>query len=312
VISVVPTYRRTGSALHAARPSVAIFFCAACCVPAVVFDNPIVVLASIGAATAAALAAKVGHELAHAARLALPLAALVALINPLVSQQGLTVLVDGPVVPVMGNVDITLEAVVWGAVAGLRVLAVFAAFALYSACVDPDDVLRLFGRVAPRSALTASLATRTVPVLGRDAARMAEAYSLRATSRGERPRGRRESLHRAARLTRALGAGALERSIELASALEVRGYAGARRLPRKDRPWSRHDTSFALAASAIVLVAIAGRLAGLAGFHAYPLVELESARPDLALALAIPVIAVAPFVGAAWTRRSLRRRYAHA
>jgi len=59
VISVVPTYRRTGSALHAARPSVAIAFCAACCVPAVVFDNPIVVLASIGAATGVALAAKV-------------------------------------------------------------------------------------------------------------------------------------------------------------------------------------------------------------------------------------------------------------
>jgi energy-coupling factor transport system permease protein len=275
------------------------------------FDNPIVVLASIIAAMGVALAAKVGHELARAARLALPLAALVAVINPLVSQQGLTVLVDGPVVPVIGNVDITLEAVVWGTVAGLRVLAVFAAFALYSACVDPDDVLRLLGRVAPRSALTASLATRTVPVLGRDAERMAEAYALRATSRGG-ARGRRESLHRAAKLTRALGAGALERSIELASALEVRGYAGARRLPRKDQPWSRHDFSFALGAIAIVLLAIAGRLAGVAGFEAYPLVSLESAPTDIAFALSIPVIAVAPFVSAAWTRRSARRRYAHA
>jgi energy-coupling factor transport system permease protein len=312
VISVVPTYRRTGSALHAARPSVAIAFCAACCVPAVVFDNPIVVLASIGAATGVALAAKVGHELARAARLGLPLAVLVAAINPLVSQQGLTVLVDGPVVPVIGNVDITLEAVVWGAVAGLRVLAVFAAFALYSACVDPDDVLKLFGRIAPRSALTASLATRTVPVLARDAERMAEAYALRATASGARTRSRRESLHRAAKLTRALGAGALERSIELASALEVRGYAGARRFPRNDRPWSRHDFSFALGASAIVVIAIAGRLAGLAGFEAYPLVSLESAAPDIAFALSIPLIAVAPFVSAAWTRRSVRRRYAHA
>lgn len=308
----VPTYRRTGSALHAARPGVAIAFCGACCVPAVLFDNPIVLLASIGAIVGVGLAARVGGELARAARLALPLALLVALVNPLVSQRGLTVLVDGPVVPVLGNVDITLEALVWGAVAGLRVLAVIGAFALYSASVDPDDVLRLVGRVAPRSALTASLAARAVPVLGRDAERMAVAYRLRATSRPGASRGRRESLDKAAKLTRALGAGALERSVEMASALEVRGYGGTRRLPRKDIPWSRHDTSFALGASLIVLFAVAGRLAGLAGFEAYPLLVLESGPADLAFAGSIPLLALAPFAGAAWSRHSVRRRYAHA
>jgi energy-coupling factor transport system permease protein len=291
---------------------VAIAFCAACCLPALMFDNPIVLLATIGAIAAAGFTAGVGSELARAARLGLPLAALVALINPLVSQQGLTVLVDGPVVPVLGNVDITLEAIVWGAVAGLRVLAVFAAFALYSACVDPDEVLRLVGRVAPRSALTASLATRTVPLLGRDAERMAEAYELRATSGGSAPRGRRGSLERAAKLTRALGAGALERSVELASALEVRGYAGSRRLARRDVPWSRHDFSFLLAALAIVLVAAGVRLAGLAGFEAYPLLELESAPADLGFAFSIPLLALMPFASAAWSRRTIRRRYAHA
>ena len=48
-----------------------------------------------------------------------------------------------------------------------------------SVAVDPDALLRLFRRVSYRSALTASLATRLVPVLARDAARMSEAARCR-------------------------------------------------------------------------------------------------------------------------------------
>jgi energy-coupling factor transport system permease protein len=311
MIGAVPTYRRTGSALHAARPGVAIAFCAACCVPALLYGHPLVLGASIAALVAAALAAGVGRELTRAARFALPLALLVTLINPLVSQQGLTVLLDGPIVPVVGNLDMTLEALVFGAVAGLRVLVVIGAFALYSACVDPDQVLRLVGRLAPRSALTASLATRAVPVLGRDAERLSQAYGLRAPAGHASARGRRATLRRTALLTRALGAGALERSVELASALEVRGYAGTRRLARTRVPWSRHDRAFALAAAAIVLVALVGKLAGLAGFEPYPLIRLESRPADLALALSLPPLALAPFARAVAGTRALLRRPLH-
>jgi energy-coupling factor transport system permease protein len=311
-VIAVPTYRRTGSALHAARPGVAIFFCTACGLPALLFESPLVLGASIAAIVGVGLAAGVGRELARAARLALPLALLVAVVNPLVSQQGLTVLIDGPVVPVLGNADVTLEALVFGVVAALRVLVVIGAFALYSACVDPDEVLRLVGRVAPRSALTASLATRTVPVLGRDAERLAEAYGLRATSAGRRGEGhRRAAMRRAVELTRALAAGSLERSIDLAAALEVRGYSGAHRLARSDAPWSRHDFSFALAAVGTALVAAGGTAAGLAGFDAYPLLRLETDPAAFGFAASLPVLALAPFASAASRRHSLRRA-AHA
>jgi energy-coupling factor transport system permease protein len=306
VIGAVPVYRRTGSALHAARPGVAIAYCAACGTPAVLFDSPLVLAAALACVLGAGLAAGVSAELARAARLGIPLALLVTLVNPLVSQQGLTVLIDGPIVPVLGNLDVTLEALVFGAVSGLRVLVVIEVFALYSACVDPDDVLRLVGRVAPRSALTASLATRTVPMLGRDAIRLAEAYELRAVPAGRPGGGRRVSLERSAKLVRALGAGALERSVELAAALEVRGYGGARRLAPRRLPWSRHDLSFALAGFAIVLAAVGGRLAGLDGFNAYPLLEIDASPGDLGFAALLPVLALTPFAVAIRRRRMLR------
>jgi energy-coupling factor transport system permease protein len=289
----VATYQRTGSALHAARTGVGIAYCAAVALPAFLFESPIVLTGSLAAVVAVALRARVGRELARAAALAVPLALVVALINPIVSQQGLTVLFDGPSVPVLGNVDVTLEALVYGAVAGLRVLVVVLSFALYSACVDPDQVLRLVGRVAPRSALTASLATRAVPLLGRDGRRLAEAYRLRAGVRPpERMRGR---LERAATLTRALGAGALERSVELAAALEVKGYGTLGRFPPIRGPWSRHDRRFALAAGALTVLAVGGALAGVASFDPYPLVTIDAGSADFAFAAALVLIALVPF-----------------
>jgi energy-coupling factor transport system permease protein len=289
----VPTYRRAGSALHATRTGVGIVYCAALVLPAALFQSPIVLGGSLAAVVATALCAGVGRELARAAAIGMPLALLVALINPIVSQQGLTVLVDGPIVPVLGNVDVTLEALVYGAVAGLRVLDVVLAFALYSACIDPDQVLRLAGRLAPRSALTASLATRSVPMLGRDGRRLAEAYTLRAGARS--PARLRDRVHRAATLTRALGAGALERSVELAAALEVKGYGALGRFPASHAPWSRQDHAFALGAFAIALLCATARIFGIAGFEPYPLVHLDIGPADLAFAGTLPLLAVAPF-----------------
>ena len=66
----------------------------------------------------AGLAAGVGAELRSAARFAVPLAVMVAAINPLVSREGLTLIVQGPTVPLYGTLDVTLEAVVFGVPCG--------------------------------------------------------------------------------------------------------------------------------------------------------------------------------------------------
>jgi energy-coupling factor transport system permease protein len=290
----VASYLRTGSPLHVVRTGVGIAYCAALALPAFVFESPIVLAGSLFGLAVAALGARVGRELLKAAAFGVPLALLVVMVNPLVSQQGLTVLVDGPSVPVLGNVDVTLEALVYGAVAGLRVLVVLLAFALYSACVDPDRVLRMVARVAPRSALTASLATRSVPLLVRDGRRLSEAYVLRA---GARPAGgARERLDRAATLTRALGAGALERSVELAAALEVRGYGRLGRFPADGGPWSRQDRAFALAALTVAAACLAAAAAGLASFEPYPLLRIEAGWTDVAFSCVLPLLAVLPFL----------------
>ena len=120
----------------------------------------------------------------------------------------------------------------YGGLTGLRVVVIVVALGLLSAAVDPDELLRVFRRVSYRSALTASLANRLVPVLARDATRMSDAARCR-----PRPPGRLA-------VVRAALAGALDRSVDVAAALEVRGYALGGRPPRRRRPWSRHDLRF--------------------------------------------------------------------
>jgi energy-coupling factor transport system permease protein len=307
VSGFLPTYRRTGSPLHAARASIAAAYVTAICALVLIYDHPLVLGATLVAVIAAGRAAGVGAELARAAKLALPLALLVALINPLVSQEGLTVLVQGGAVPVLGRLDITLEALVYGALTGLRVLVLVLAFGLYSATVNPDEVLRLFGSLSMRSSLTATLATRLVPVLGRDAQRLSDAYELRAERPATAGRGRR--MRRGAILTRALAAGALERAVDLAAAMEVRGYAAARgrRRARVRTAWSVHDVAFFGAALTIAFLALAGVAGGIARFDPYPTLQAEF---DLALtvfALATVGLVLLPFwISARWRARIAR------
>jgi energy-coupling factor transport system permease protein len=281
---MVPTYRPGASALHAARAGVAAAFCGALALAAALYANPIVLASVLTAIVLAGVAAGVGRELWLSLRLALPFVLLVAIVNPLVYQGGDTLLFRGG--EILGRrVDITLEAAVQGGLAGLRIAAIVVAFGLLSAAVDPDELLRLFRRVSYRSALTASLATRLVPVLERDALRRGDAARCR-----PQPPGRLA-------MARLVLAGTLDRAVDMAAALEVRGYALAGRPVAERRTWSRHDVRVGLAALAIATVALSAKLAGAGAVDCYPTVDVDTGSLTLALAVALPLLALSPFVG---------------
>jgi hypothetical protein len=114
----------------------------------------------------AAAGARVADRVLLALAFALPFAVVIALINPLVVRDGLTVIARFGSVPVLGRLDVTAEATAYGGVLALRALVVIGCFALHSAAVDPDDLLRAFRRVSFRSALAAALAVRPAKVYG--------------------------------------------------------------------------------------------------------------------------------------------------
>jgi energy-coupling factor transport system permease protein len=296
--------RRSASPLHAARAAVGCALCAVLGLTTLLFDSPLVLGAVTASALAAGTAAGAGRQLRRALLLALPFALVIALLNPLVTRNGLTVIARLGEAPVLGRVDVTLEALVYGCVLGLRALALILCCALYAAVVDPDEVLRMFRRVSFRSALTATLATRMVPVLQRDGRRMADAQRCRP---GEAP-------SRVA-LVRAVAAGALDRAVDVAAALEVRGYGTARRPPRVRAPWSRHDVAFAAVTAALLVLVVGARVVDVAAFEVYPTLHGDWGAATWLLSAALVLLPLLPFLdrrgiepravalAAAWGRR---------
>jgi energy-coupling factor transport system permease protein len=281
------TYRRLDSPLHAARAAVGCAYCLAVAIVALVSDHPVVLAAALLAVCLAGVLAGVGRELRRAAIFGIPLALMIAAINPFVVREGLTVIARFGEVPGLGRFDVTLEATVYGGVLGLRALVIVLAAALYSAAVDPDEVLRMFRPVSMRSALTATIATRMVPVLARDGRRLADAQRCRPD--GPAPRHL---------LVRAVATNALDRALDVAATLELRGFGA--RLPgvaggRARRPWSRHDVAFMLAAAALIGLATFARLSGATPFDAYPRLETSVGAHEAIVCTALLAVALLPF-----------------
>lgn len=283
--------------LQAASPAAAVAYLGALVAVAFLYSSPLV-LAAVG--TAAALAgwlAGAGGAVRAALRMGLALALLIVVVNALVVSRGETVLLRLGELPLLGRVDVTGEALAAGATIGLRAAVAMVAFGVYSACVDPDRVLRALRPLAGRSALTAALISRLVPVAAADAARLREAGKLRGPAAA--PLGR-------AALARRLLTGSLDRAVDVAATLELRGYALERPCrgaaegfsdpgaPRSFRYGSRFDLRFYATGAAVLGAAVAGKLLGADRFGAYPTVELGFGAGVLALSTLIVLAGLAP------------------
>lgn len=149
----------------------------------------------------------------------------VFVVSPLVATIGSHVLWSGPTIPVFGRIDVTSEELHEALFQGLRLTAVALAFSAYALLLDHDRLVQSAG-FARRSVLAVALATRLVPTLERDAVGLVEALR----GRGVEVTGVRGR----ARLLSPLLAGSLERALNLAEAMEARGYGrpGGTRSPK--------------------------------------------------------------------------------
>jgi energy-coupling factor transport system permease protein len=277
-------YERRPSPLHAARAWVGAAWCVTLGLVALSTEHPVVLVVLLASVLGAAAAARVGRRVALALAWGVPFAVVIAVVNALVTRDGVTVLVRGWTLPALGQLDITLEAAVYSAILGLRFLVVIGCAGLLAAAVDPDELLRAVRRVSVRSGVTAAVAMRLVPVLARDARRLADA---RRTLGGD-------DEQRVAVL-RAVTAGALDRATDVAATLEVRGFALATRPGRERRPWSRHDLAFAASAVALAALGIAAAAGDWAAFRAFPRLGPALGGDAAALGVALAACVLLPF-----------------
>jgi energy-coupling factor transport system permease protein len=167
--------------------------------------------------------------------------------TPFVESIGYHVWWSGPVVPVLGRLDVTSEEVRNGATQALRLAAVMLAFLPYALLLDHDRLVS-GATLFRRSALAVALATRLVPTLERDAAGMVDALR----GRGVEVSGARGW----ARLVSPLVAGSLERGLNLAEAMEARGFGRPGRTRPPKPPWTVREYGSLVVATSLVTGAL--------------------------------------------------------
>ena len=237
-------------------------------------SDPLVLLAATFGAALAGLGCRADRAVWFSLKLGATLAISMTVINALVTDRGATVLARLGHWPLLGRVDITLEAIAAGGIIGLRVLSTMVVIGVYSACVDPDRVLRALHLVARRSALTATLVSRLVPLAAGDQARISEA----ATQRGPAatPVGRAAMAHR-------LLAGSLDRAVDVAATLELRGYGMSSGKAKFKPVPSRYDVRFWIAGAILMTAAIAGLVFDAGSFATYPEIQYSPDAASLSL-----------------------------
>ncbi len=148
-----------------------------------------------------------------------------ALINALSSHFGATVLFSLPNgLPLIGG-PVTLEAVVYGAVAGLALLVMLVLFAVFNQSLSAHQLVRLAPRAFHGAGVTLSIALTYVPATRRSLNQIREAQAVR----GHQLRSWRDWLP----LWMPLLVSGLERAFQLAEAMVARGFGAA-----SDRPAS--------------------------------------------------------------------------
>ena len=155
-----------------------------------------------------------------------------AIFNALMVQAGGVVLFRLPAaLPLVGGA-FTLEGMVYGALNGLVLTGLYAAFLLVNRVLPVRDMVRLAPRAYYSVSIVVSMAVTFVPATLRQYEQIREAQAIR----GHRIRGLRSWLP----LLLPLLTGGMERALQLAEAMTARGFTGT------DRPGSRAGTQAAI------------------------------------------------------------------
>ena len=150
-------------------------------------------------------------------RIAIMFVTLSALFNAAISHYGDTILFRLPDWILLLGGEITLEALVYGAINGLVLFGIFWTFMILNQALPTRKLLRLIPRAFYPVAVVTSIAISFVPATVRHFHQIREAQAIR----GHRLRGLRDWLP----LIMPLLVGGLERALSLAEAMTARGFA---------------------------------------------------------------------------------------
>jgi energy-coupling factor transport system permease protein len=299
------SYRDRDSLIHALSPLVKLAWGGGLVVLSLIFSHPIYILILFLSIIPLVKLAGVGREWASTLKLALWLGLSIIVINALFSYHGDHVLLAAPFrLPAVGQPVITLEAIVYGAVMALKLAVIISVFSLINLTVHPDDIMAVLlkMRLPYKSVLVTSLSTRFVPCLVEDIGRISDGYRTRGVQLDAG--GWFKKVKNRAKITTALLANSLDRSVQVAEAMEARAFgSGQKRVFYKEINISKID-AVALGVGLLPLATgIAVRVMGFGDYQYYPRLASTGAGSWEWVISVIMLLLLAAIVPLAWLKR---------
>lgn len=242
---------------------VAIYFLAVCGISMFCMNPFLLLLSLIGAFVYFITINKNGNS-SHGFYLLL--FAVMALINPMVSHNGVTVLF------VFNDSPITMEAIIYGITASAMIIAVLYWFRSFTLIMTSDKLLYIFGKLSPRLALILSMAIRYVPLFTRQAKKINQSQTALGLYREDnvidRIKGR-------TRVFSILITWALEGGIITADSMTARGYGNTKRSHFSIFKFQRSDLYLLLSVTLLSALTCISISQGAMSFIFYPAIEIS-------------------------------------
>ena len=194
---------------------------------------------------------------------------ILALANPLMSHNGVTVLF------VLNDNPVTLEALLYGVNSAAMIVGVLYWFRSFTQIMTSEKLLYLTGAVSPKISLVLSMALRFVPLFGKQSRRINDAQTAMGLYKDDNIvddiRGRM-------RVFSVLITWALENGIITADSMAARGYGSGRRTNMKRFTFSLQD--IVIIALSISLMAVCAVSASKDSFDLVFYPAIKSKSPD--------------------------------
>ncbi|MCR6544843.1 energy-coupling factor transporter transmembrane component T family protein [Dehalobacterium formicoaceticum] len=264
-------YKEKNNLIHQLHPLTAVSFIGVVFLLALLFSHPVYLLALFGGVSLVIIAAGIVPQWKGYLKFTVIMVLFMMVINAIFSNAGTTILLTGPRIPLLGEVEITMEALAYSVGMGIRLLVIISVFCLYSYGVHPDKVLKLLSRRGNKSVLAITLSTRLFPLITQDYQRITEIQRCRGVKFDKG--GWWERIKKSIPVMSVLLLSSLERALQLAESMHARGYGSGPRTAIRHDLWRPRDRIIIVALCIGLGIGLWAVFSGTSAYAYYPRME---------------------------------------
>lgn len=217
----------------------------------------------------------------------IPLIVVVALLNPMFSHKGETILFY------WGN-PITLESILYGMCTAFMLFCVILWFGIFNYVMTSDKIVYIFGRIMPKGSLIVSMTLRLVPRLKLHLNTILE--SQKVMGRDIKTAGFKDKIIIGGKAISSLVSWVLEGSIVTSDSMQARGYGKKGRTNYSIFKFTLRDKIIMFVTLFFTVIVSFGFINEALRFEFYPVIYMESFAGAIPYYIAFFTIAFLPFV----------------